>query len=185
MLDLLVRGAAPRDQGQGKALARRRCATSKLASDLLSRSNMDLRTILVPVDFDPPSEQALDQAVALAAQLGAKITLLHAFEVGKLAGSAIDVTLELRPRVLEGAARALEEMMRARESSGVSMKSIVKEGEPEEVIGKAVAEEGAGLVVMGTHGRGRLGRMLLGSVAMNVVRTSPVPVLVVPPRPRS
>jgi nucleotide-binding universal stress UspA family protein len=146
---------------------------------------MDIRTILVPVDFDPPSEDALGQAIGLAKQLGAGVTLVHAFTTEKLTGPALDATLELRPRILDGAGRALEGLMKRREGSGVAMMSLVREGEPDEVIRRAIAEEGAGLVVMGTHGRGRLGRALLGSVAMDVVRSSPVPVIVVPPQNRS
>ena len=79
---------------------------------------------------------------------------------------------------LERTARAaLDEIVREHAASGVPMTSSIRTGAPTAVIPDVVAELAIGLVVIGTHGRRGLSRAILGS---EVVRTSKVPVLVVP-----
>jgi nucleotide-binding universal stress UspA family protein len=139
--------------------------------------------ILVPVDFDEPSDSALAYAIALAKALGADITVLHAFEVPSYGfpGGALVVSdeAEMAKRILVGAQAGLAALVDKNAGSGVALKMSVREGRPAVEIEAAAQEIGADLVVMGTHGRRGLSRALLGSVAEEVVRTSRRPVLTV------
>lgn len=136
--------------------------------------------ILVPVDFSVLASQAVDYAIELAKALGAKITLLHAYEPPAIgypdaAGLALEVTEACR----RSAEAALETEARERAASGVLLGHELRQGAAWVEIVEAAKERGADLIVMGTHGRGGLSHLLLGSVAERVVRSSPIPVLTV------
>jgi nucleotide-binding universal stress UspA family protein len=139
------------------------------------------KKFLVPVDFDEPSERALEYAVALAKPLGAAISVLHAFEIPYYGfpDAALVVSSEMASRILDGARAGLDALLAKHAGSGISLEAFVREGPPADEIEHAVKELGADLVVMGTHGRRGLRRALLGSVTEKIVRTSPRPVLIV------
>jgi nucleotide-binding universal stress UspA family protein len=139
------------------------------------------KKILVPVDFDEPSQRALAYAVELAKPLGAEITILHAYELPYYGfpDGALIATAEMAGRILVGAQSAVAEMADRHENAGVAIKTLVREGPAPEEIDSVAKEIGADLVVMGTHGRRGLRRALLGSVTETVVRTSSRPVLTV------
>jgi nucleotide-binding universal stress UspA family protein len=139
------------------------------------------KTILVPTDFGEPSEAALDYAVELARVLRANICLVHAYEIPYIGmpDGAIVATAELTSRVLEGAQMGLDRTISSRKGSGVAVRGFVRQGRAADVVASTAREVGAGLVVMGTHGRRGLPRALIGSVAEKVVRTSSIPVLTV------
>ncbi|WP_394820516.1 universal stress protein [Pendulispora albinea] len=133
---------------------------------------MNLPThILVPTDFSPTADEALDYAIVLAAKLGASITVVHAYDVAAVSGA----------HVRANAQSALDAALAKRQGAGVSLKSLLKSGNPLDTIPDVAREIGAELIVMGTHGRQGIARMLLGSVAERVVRTAPCPVLTVAP----
>lgn len=138
-------------------------------------------TILVPTDFGEPSQAALDYAVELAKALNAEIVVLHAFEIPAMSfpDGAIVATAEMTSRILEGAQAGLDKEVGRFEGSGVTVRGMVKQSDPWHAVLTAVDEVSADLVCMGTHGRRGLPRAILGSVAEKVVRTCPVPVLVV------
>ena len=140
-----------------------------------------IKTILVATDFSVAAETALDNALALAAQLGAKVYLVHAYElpiVGFPDGTLI-ASAEVAGRIIASAQKDLAACVAKRRDSSVEIVPILKQADPREAV-LAVAEEvSADLVVMGTHGRRGLARALIGSVAESVVRTSPVPVLTI------
>lgn len=137
--------------------------------------------ILVPTDFGEPSEAALDCAIEYARALGSTIVLMHAFEVPIMGfpDGAIVATAELTTRILEGAQAGLDRQMKSRAASGVTIRGIVKEGDPYRMVNETAEEIGADLIAMGTHGRKGLARALIGSVVEKVVRSSHVPVLTV------
>ena len=139
------------------------------------------KRILVPVDFDEPSERALAYAVALAKPLGAEITVLHAYELPYYGfpDGALIATAEMAGRILVGAQSGVAEMMDKHENAGVAIKSLVREGPAAEEIENVAKEIEADIIVMGTHGRRGLRRALLGSVTETVIRTSSRPVLTV------
>lgn len=139
------------------------------------------KTILVPTDFGEASDAALAYAVALAKSFGGEIVLMHAFEIPVVGfpDGAMIATAELTSRILEGARVGMDEQVARNKDAGVNIRSVIKQGDPWRSVIATAEELGAGLIVMGTHGRKGLPRMLIGSVAEKVVRTSPVPVLTV------
>jgi nucleotide-binding universal stress UspA family protein len=138
------------------------------------------RHILVPTDFGPAAERALDMAVELAAKLDARITLLHVWSVPAasytegLSWPVTDIEREAKAALDE----ALEKLKRRHARS----EAVLASGREWDAVLDAIGKRGVDLVVMGTHGRRGLARALLGSVAEKVVRLSPVPVLTVPER---
>lgn len=143
---------------------------------------MKLDTILCPTDFSACSDLALDFAIDLARRLGAKIRLLHVFQVppyvgwedGSMALASVELFRELRERVDEQLQDLLERCRRA----GVNASAEQLEGPP--YVRIAELSDQVDLVVMGTHGRTGLPRLLLGSVAERVIRMAKCPVISVP-----
>lgn len=133
------------------------------------------REILVPTGPDPSRKETVEHAVELAETYGAR---LHALHVSDLVdrGHLSDED-ETEPE--EASRRSVQLVREAAEGAGVEAISAVREGTPYEEILDYVETEGIDLVVMGTHGKSGLTRVLLGSTAEEVIRRSPVPVLTV------
>ena len=127
--------------------------------------------ILVPTDFSKPSDAALAHARRLAGNTGATIHLLHVVDNMFLRAVLGD------PHDYETAAlRQLQD--RAPAQPGVSfLLTVERSDEPADEITSYARTHGIDLIVMGTHGRGRMAHLLLGSVAEKVARTAPCPVL--------
>jgi nucleotide-binding universal stress UspA family protein len=139
------------------------------------------KTILVPTDFGDASRSAVDYALALAKPLGAQLVIVHTYEIPAVGfpDGAMIVTADLGQRLLEGAQSGRDKEVSRVGGSGITVRGIVKQGDAWRSILEAAEDVGAELIVMGTHGRKGLPRILIGSVAEKVVRTSPVPVLTV------
>ena len=139
------------------------------------------RTILVATDFSEHSENAVEYAVDLAVQVDAAIHLINVItipamgipEMGIAYGSTI---MESATKDAQGALDALAARYRDRVTVAPPRLEV---GDPRDVIDRVAKEIGADLIVMGTHGRRGVRRMLLGSVAESVVRSAPCPVLTV------
>lgn len=137
--------------------------------------------ILVPVDGSKLGERALAVAVPLAEQHGAKLVLLHVHEpVLPLAmggGAPVqDRALEMTWR--EDSRKYLERLAkRVRKQTSAAVESVFRDGDIVQTIAQEVATQGAGLVVMSTHGRGGLQRFFLGSVSDGLMRHLEVPLL--------
>ena len=140
--------------------------------------------ILVPTDFSPPSDAALEYARILAAKFGSSLQLLHvidepnassAFVADGYAPNTENIREGMLMQARERLARALPLTHRAR--FHVTSEALV--GMPAATIVDYAAATGANLIVMGTHGRTGLAHLLMGSVAEHVVRTAPCPVLTV------
>jgi nucleotide-binding universal stress UspA family protein len=139
------------------------------------------KKILVATDFQECSEPALEKAVALAKRNAAKVVVVHAYQVpvfGFIDGARTPSPAQIE-RILDSVTRAIEAVRTRIEAEGVDAVAVVRDGNPAEVIAEVRKEHGCDVVIVGTHGHGRLGRALLGSVAQNVLRTVDVPVLVV------
>lgn len=137
--------------------------------------------ILVAVDFNEVSERALDYALTLAKSLGAKVTVIHvyALPIYRFADSEYVPSADEATRITAAAQKGLDALIARHAASGVPMSAVVHSGTTAEEICSEATHAGADLIVMGTHGRGALSRVLLGSVAQNVIRISPIPVLTV------
>lgn len=145
-----------------------------------------IRHILVPTDFGDAAQHALERAIELAKQSGAKLTLLHVYEIPVYAYSTLTYLSADITKAVETAARAkLDEVMQALRARVPDAQSMLSVGPASETIDDAIRQGGVDMVVMGTHGRRGLRHAMLGSVAERVIRHSPVPVLVVPAPPSS
>lgn len=145
------------------------------------------KTLLVATDFSDPSETALLYALDLAAALRARIVLLHAYEV-PVAGvpeANFVAPFDMAERLAKSSQAALDSWVDKFGSRGVELRGLLKCGDPREVIEHSIAETHADLIVLGTHGRRGLSRVLLGSVAEYVVRTASRPVLTIRTAPSS
>lgn len=141
--------------------------------------------ILVPVDGSPPSNRGLAEAIQLAKLTGARLRLISvvdvfvvAMEMGVDAGYAGDIL----PLMREGAEKTLAVARAEVEAAGVSVDTVLREDFAARVCDVIVDEAkawDAELIVIGTHGRRGVGRLLLGSDAEQILRLAPVPVLLV------
>lgn len=136
--------------------------------------------ILVATDFGEPSARALDLALHLATESGAELTLLHTFEIPQYAYTETtylnaDWITPLQRAAHERLDRLLEETRKTLPRA----RALLRTGSPWREVLAAAEEEGADLVVIGTHGRRGLRHALLGSVAEKIVRMASVPVLTV------
>jgi universal stress protein A len=140
------------------------------------------KLILVPIDFSANSEQALDYACGLASKLGSTLRLVHAF-----AAPPKGLQVALSESILENLVKehhdALEKLADARRERASFGEHTVEVGDPRDTILDTVKALGVDLIVMGTHGRRGLSRVMMGSVAEDVIRHAPCPVLVVRARP--
>ena len=139
------------------------------------------RKILVPIDFSPVSLEALAVARDMAQSSGSSLHLFHAADdvAARYLGYPFDALGQLQTSVMESARDQLRELARE-ECEGLQVEqTMVVSSSPASAIVKFAGEHGFDLIVMGTHGRGAVLRMMLGSVAERVVRTAPCPVLVV------
>ena len=139
---------------------------------------MKPRTILVPTDFSTASDAALPHAEAVAKQQSASLLILHVEEPPLAYGGG-----ELYYGLPEPDSDRLLEMLEAVKPSdpAVPFTHRLTIGDPAGEIVRIATEEGVEMIVMGTHGRTGVSRMLMGSVAEAVVRRAPCPVLVYRP----
>lgn len=143
------------------------------------------RHILVPHDFGSCSQRALDVALDLAATSGARISIVHAYFVPRYGYLADVVSHSFSETYEQSSKKAVEDLLAAVRGRApkLAVTGHVASGPPAEQILSFVEREAVDLVVMGTHGHRGLTRAVFGSVADQVLRQSPVPVLVVPPAP--
>jgi nucleotide-binding universal stress UspA family protein len=143
--------------------------------------------ILVPVDYSEHSRTVLAFARKLAEGLGGQITIAHVWETEPKVPSGMKVTTpegrtctvaELIEEEAEAAMKAF--LGECGVSTADGLGTCILSGSAAEAIVREAERGHYDLVVMGTEGRGGIGRVLLGSVAERVLRTSRVPVLVVP-----
>ena len=145
-----------------------------------------MKRFLCPTDFSEPSQVAEAEAQRLAAALGAEIVLLHVMSEAPMWTESVRAA-KVR-QVFESqrawATTALQTRVEALAAAGVPARAVVTTGLPWEEILRAARDEQADVIVMGTHGRTGLDRVLLGSVTERVVRQSACPVLTIRPPER-
>ena len=137
-----------------------------------------MAAVIAAVDFSPHSRKAFDAAVGLAKDTGATLVLVHAFPPMPKAGVR-DPIGQVKAEVDAAEWQKMIQDWAGAARKKVKVETFAREGKPPEVIAAAAAEHKAAFVVVGSHGSG-LRRAVLGSVAEAVVRSSQVPVIVVP-----
>ena len=142
---------------------------------------IEIRTILVPIDFSDSARVVIEWAAHLAGEQQSKLVLFHAYhlpvEFQQLEGAYLppDFWANVKTETSESLARYESELR----ESGCSVESVVREGYAATAIVDEATECGADLIVIGTHGLSGFKHMLLGSIAERVVQKAPCPVLTV------
>lgn len=151
------------------------------------------RRILVGLDGSATAERALPSVEALAREHDATVTLMQVvtpIESMVFAGTVLEpmstrryadlvaANIEARDRAIE----YLEELGDGLADTGISVEHAAPEGTPARVIVDEARRRDVDLIVMTTHGRSGLGRLVFGSVAEDVLRNAPCPVLLIPAR---
>jgi nucleotide-binding universal stress UspA family protein len=136
---------------------------------------MHLHHILIPLDFSPDAERALDDAIELAQCFQARLTLLHVIHLPPMADTHVAFYLA---EIEAGAQQGMETYHKRVQEAGVAATIRIAHGVPFQEIIDIAKDSAADLIMMGTHGRTGMPHLLLGSVAERVVRLAPCPVLV-------
>jgi len=136
--------------------------------------------LLLATDLSEASASATDQAFELAGRLGASLLVVSVIDPGSLLlpGGRVRARIDQVRERREQLAQVLVERGR---DEGVDVSFLVWTGDPGDEIVEAARSERADMVLVGSHGRGAVGRFFLGSVSEHVVRHAPCPVLVVRP----
>ena len=143
---------------------------------------MDIKRIVVPLDFSFSSLKALEFAADLAKPFAAELIVLFVVEsvlyvvpnYGGVPGAALQQMAIEQRRTSE---RHMARIERRYARKGVRLRSIIQTGVPAQTIVELAKHMNADLIVMATHGRTGVSRLLMGSVAERVVRTTTCPVL--------
>jgi nucleotide-binding universal stress UspA family protein len=146
-----------------------------------------IRRILCPLDFSRFSRHALEQAAAIARETGAEIVALHARAVAPVTEVVVvGAPIPLEPARFtaterQAIARELRDFTDDVDAAGVLIATKIVERDAVTAIVETAERWPADLIVMGTHGRSGLERLVVGSVAEKVLRKTPCPVLTVHP----
>ncbi|MEE9487642.1 MAG: universal stress protein [Candidatus Brocadiales bacterium] len=143
---------------------------------------VNIKRILCPVDYSVSSSEAMKYAAHIAGEEGAKVYLIHVIDVRSY-GHESPLDLEMPKPSQENVDRMkkelVEDLFQEKGGKGVEVEAMVVMGKPVEEILKAAKEQKIDMIVMGTHGRTGIPHVIVGSVAENVIRKAPCPVLTV------
>ncbi len=141
------------------------------------------RRILMATDFSPASEAALERAAKLTRECSATLSILHVYEPPPAAASVaylpVDGYLDSLVAARTQAEARMQQLLSRDVLKGLEVRGVVIKGLPGTRIVETAIREGADLIVMGTHGRRGLSRLILGSVAAMVIAVAPCPVLTI------
>lgn len=153
---------------------------------------MDLiKKILAPTDLSPFSSNGIRYACSLAREARADLIFMNVVRTAEIVSQLRKLQLtpsrwdeaDLPERIVEHHKQLLGEFLKrhlASFGSDLNIREVVETGEPHTLIVKRAKDEGVDLIVMSTHGRGGLPRMMLGSVTEKVLRSASCPVLAIP-----
>jgi nucleotide-binding universal stress UspA family protein len=143
---------------------------------------MQIKQILVPTDFSENARRAMSYAIQLAKQCSAKLHLLHTPVIPTylLMDLSYSPGPEAVTRILNDSQEALDEQAKVIADAGVEHFAVIREGTIHEVIRDYAKEHNTDLVVMGTHGRTGVSKLMYGSVTERVLKTVHTPIIVVP-----
>jgi len=141
---------------------------------------ISLKKILVPVDFSEPSKKAVTYGLSLAEQFNARLILAHIVPESTALLYAFPTELpDVEKDQYAKAKYEIEKLVPSDRAANSNLVTIVKVGHVEAELLGIVNDEGVDLVVLGTHGRRRIGRWFIGSVTEHLLRNVPVSVLTV------
>ena len=148
---------------------------------------MDIHTILLPTDFSECGNYALSYAASLARTFKASIICLNVIEpiVPTVGYSGMTEPLpiaDIAEQLEDSAERELPKLAECDECAGLNVEELVVHGEAASEIVRVAKDREVDLIVIASHGRTGLGRILLGSVAEKVLHRTTCPILVVPVR---
>jgi len=178
--DLIVMGRRGQNQLErelvGSVTARVIGYTSKDVLVVPEGTSLSHKNILLATDGSPSCESAVDRAIELAKEKDATLTAISVVYTN-------DEYLALAPGVVESligkAKEKLATIVQKGREAGVEVQTTVKEGEAFEAITNMASSNGIDLIVMGSHGRKGLQRLLMGSVTERTIGYAPCPVLVI------
>jgi len=137
--------------------------------------------ILVPVDFSSAARHALQYACELADATGAAVSVMHVVETPYLPGAVVEMYVPPPAQLIEqlenNAQSVLDAMLTAEQKERYHATLIRRTGSAAQEILEYLHAHPIDLVVMSTHGRGGVARLMMGSVADKLVRAAPCPVL--------
>jgi nucleotide-binding universal stress UspA family protein len=145
-----------------------------------SKTSAAFRHILVATDFSEPSRHALCDALALAEEHKAQLSVIHVLQPDRKYGALENPPeLDLERIDAEQQIKTLLEQLRPTQKIDTT---LVKHGPVADQVASAIEEKGIDLLVIGTRGRGGLQKLALGSVAEELLRVAPCPVMTIGPR---
>lgn len=144
-------------------------------------TSIGIRNILLATDFGPTTKAALHYSLAIARRNNATVYLVHVVrpDVFQFSGSEANTTLD---EAWREAQRHMTDLLIGGHLQGVRHHVLVEQGEVWEILSAKITELAIDMLVVGTHGRSRLGKLLLGSVAEEIFRQATCPVLMVGPK---
>jgi len=142
--------------------------------------------VLFGTDFSHASRPAFRRAVALARQSRGRLLIVHVVPSGMPMGAEGYVTArmyqEMETAIRKSAQKQLDRLVAQAKKAGVAVRGLLLTGAAPEAIALTARKERSDVVIVGTHGRTGLDRLLAGSVASRIVGTAPCPVMTVRPR---
>jgi len=138
-----------------------------------------IASILCPVDFSEASHNAIRYACEFARSMGSKVYLLNVVEPRAMAADMALNYIPVEEELEKAAVEDLKPILQQALDAGITAQSEVMIGTPADVILQQAADWDVNLLIMGSHGKTGLSRLLMGSVAEAVVRKAACPVLIV------
>ena len=138
-----------------------------------------INSILCPIDFSDASTNAFRYACEFAKAMGSKIIFLNVVEPRPMVADMTLNYIPLEEDLAKAATEDLKPLVQEAESKGIAVQADVMIGTPAELILSQAAEFDASIIIMGSHGKTGLSRLLMGSVAEAIVRKARIPVLIV------
>ena len=138
-----------------------------------------IKSILCPIDFSDASTNAFRYACEFAKAMGSKIIFLNVVEPRPMVADMTLNYIPLEEDLAKAATEDLKPLVQEAESKGIAVQADVMIGTPADLILSQAAEFDASIIIMGSHGKTGLSRLLMGSVAEAIVRKAKIPVLIV------
>ena len=151
--------------------------TVRAENDTSTSEEQGYTDVLLPTRGGDGSELAVGHAVSIAARFDATLHVIYVVDIRSQA--AKHSTYELEKLVDELQAVVTDAVVDRADEAGIDSRAVVQQGTPHSAIQRYADDHGIDLIVMGTHGRGRIEQFLLGSITERTIRTADVPVVTV------